>query len=336
MIVLILSMVIAFLTTFLVTKIAIRFLPLIGVVGLDLHKREKPKLPASGGICVAIGLIAGLLTYIGIQTFVYFSAENTLNFLAVVCSVLLVVGVGFIDDLNVRSRLTKTKEGLRDIRVGLPQRKWLLTLPAAIPLMVVGAGDTTMAVPFIGNVNFGVIYPLILVPIGLVGASNAVNLLGGFNGSEAGMGVVYMLGLGLYGLLHGSPGAVIFLISFASLLAFLKYNWYPAKILPGDSLTYLLGSTVAAGVIVGDMEKIGVIVLMPFVIEFLLKARSKFKASCLGKLRKDGKLDPPYGKKIYSITHAIMNLKRFYEYQVSLILILIAAFFSLIPFLGIV
>ena len=324
----------AFLTTFVFTPIAIEFLYVIGIVGLDLHKKNKPKLPTSGGVCVATGLIVGLLVYIGIQTFVYNTKTEALNLLAAICSILIVTAVGIADDLNIRSKLMKTKEGF-DIKIGLPQSKWLLTLPAAIPLMVISLGNTTMSIPFIGNVDFGLIYPLLLIPIGFVGASNAINLLGGFNGSEAGMGAIYMLSLGIYGLMHGSQGSIIFLISFASLIAFLIYNWYPAKILPGDSLTYLLGATVASGVILGDMEKIGMLVLLPFVIEFLLKARSRFKASCLGKIRKDGRLDPPYGKNIYSITHILMNIKPMTEKEVAIGLILIAAVFSLIPFLGI-
>lgn len=157
-------------------------------------------------------------------------------------------------------------------------------------------------------------------------------MLAGFNGSETGMGIVYMLSLGLYGLLHGSIGAIILLISFAALLGFIKFNWYPAKILSGDSLTYLLGSLVAAGVIVGNMKKVGVIVLSPFIIEFFSKVRSRFKASCLGKLRKDGKLNPPYGREIYSLTHLIMNLKHMTERQVTIAMILIAVLFSSIPF----
>lgn len=331
----IMSMALAFLVTFIVTPLAMKFFSIVGVVALDLHKKNKPLLPSSGGICVAIGLIAGLLAYIGVQTFVYKMGTNIVSFLAMICSVLLVAAVGFIDDLNVRSKLTKTKDGL-NIKIGLPQSKWLLTVPAALPLMVIAAGKTSLFIPFVGSVNFGIIYPLILIPLGFVAASNAVNLLGGFNGSEAGMGLIYTFCLGLYALLHGSPAAAIFLTLFASTAAFLIYNWYPAKILPGDSLTYLLGSSVAAGVIIGDMEKIGVIVLAPFIIEFFLKARSRFKASCLGKLRKDGKLDPPYGKKIYSITHILMNIKPMTELEVTIGLILIAAVFSLIPFLGII
>jgi UDP-N-acetylglucosamine--dolichyl-phosphate N-acetylglucosaminephosphotransferase len=324
---------IAFFSTFFITPILMKFLYQANVVALDLHKKNKPKLPSAGGLAVAFGVLAGLLSYVGIKTFVYGLQQQAIYFLAVISSVLIVTFVGFIDDLNVTKRKVKIKER-EDIRIGLPQwLKPLLTLPAAIPLMVIMAGQPTMSIPFFGDVNFGIFYPLVLVPIGVVGASNAVNLLGGFNGMEAGMGIVYMLSLGIYALLHGSIGAVIFLVSFASLLAFIHYNWYPAKILPGDSLTYLLGSLVASGVIIGNMEKAGVIVLMPFIIEFFLKARSKFQASCLGKLRKDGKLDPPYGKKIYSLTHVLMNLKPLTEKQVAILAILIVAIFSTIIFL---
>lgn len=323
MIPLLISASISFVTTFIITPHIIRFLRAAGVVGLDLQKKGKPKLPTSGGICVAIGILTGLLTYVGIITFVYKLQSTLISSLAVISTILIVMFVGFLDDLNVKSKAVKTKEGF-DIRVGFPQwLKPLLTLPAAVPLMVINAGVTTMVIPFIGDVNFGIFYPLLIIPVVVVGASNAVNMLAGFNGTEAGMGIVYTLSLGIYALLYGSVGSVIFLISFAALTAFIKYNWYPAKILPGDSLTYLLGSTLASGVIVGNMEKVGMIVVLPFFIEFFLKLRSGFKASCLGKLRKDGKLDPPYGKNIYSLTHAIMNFKPISERDVSLILILI-------------
>jgi len=126
---------------------------------------------------------------------------------------------------------------------------------------------------------------------------------------------------------------VIFLVAFAALVGFIWYNWYPARILPGDSLTYLLGSVVASGVIIGNMEKAGLIVMLPFIIEFFLKLRVKFKASCLGKLREDGKLDSPYGKKIYSWTHLIMNLRPMTEKRVTIILILIQALFTILIFL---
>ncbi len=329
------SILISFAVTFITTPYFSRFLYAVGIVGLDLHKKDKPKLASSGGICVAFGVLAGLLSYIGLQTFLSTSEGDLQSLLAVTSSVLIVMFVGLLDDLNVKSRKVKTKEGY-DIRIGFPQwLKPLLTLPAAVPLMAISAGVTYMSIPFIGRVEFGILYPLVLVPLGMVGASNVVNMLAGFNGLEAGMGIIYLSSLGIFGLIHGRIGSVILLITFTALVGFIKYNWYPAKILPGDSLTYLLGSMVAAGVIVGNMEKGGMLVMLPFIIEFFLKARSKFKASCLGKLRKDGKLDSPYGRKVYSWTHVIMNLKPLTEKQVTIILMLIQICFSILPFLPI-
>jgi UDP-N-acetylglucosamine--dolichyl-phosphate N-acetylglucosaminephosphotransferase len=342
MIIFLVSVLISFLTTLFITPYFTRFLYTAGIVGLDLQKKDKPKLPTSGGICVAFGVLAGLLTYIGLYTFVplFFPSIsilkiNVIPLLAVTSSVLIVMFVGLLDDLNVKSRKVRTKEGY-DIRVGFTQWiKPLLTLPAAVPLMAISAGVAAMGIPFVGIVEFGVLYPILLIPIGTVGASNVVNMLAGFNGLEAGMGIVYLLGLGIFALLNESTGSIIFLVTFAALVGFIRYNWYPAKILPGDSLTYLLGSIVAAGVIVGNMERAGIIVMLPFIIEFFLKLRVRFKATCLGKLRKDGKLDPPYGRKVYSWTHFIMNLTPMTERQVTILLIAIQLCFVIVMFLPI-
>ena len=302
-------------------------------------KKNKPKLPASGGICAGAGILAGILFFVGVQTFSpalssSSSQTSSIELLAVISSVLIVTLVGLLDDLNVKTRAVQTKDGI-NVKIGVPQWvKPLLTLPAAVPLMVISAGRTTMALPLIGVVNFGVLYPILIIPIGFVGASNVVNMLGGFNGIEAGMGAIYTLSLGLYALMtEGIQAAVLLLTACAALLAFLRYNWYPAKILAGDSLTYLLGSLVAAGVIIGDMQRAGLVVMLPFIIEFFLKARSKFQASSLGKLRNDGKLDPPYGKKIYSWTHVLMNLDKLRERDVTIALISIQVLFAALLFL---
>jgi UDP-N-acetylglucosamine--dolichyl-phosphate N-acetylglucosaminephosphotransferase len=343
------SVLISFLTTFFLTPRIIEFLQAAQIVAVDLHKKNRPKLPASGGICVGAGILAGILFFVGAVTFSYaapFSQGSqifSITLLAVISSILIVTLVGLLDDLNVRARAVQTKDGM-NVKIGFPQWvKPLLTLPAAVPLMVIHAGKTTMALPLIGPVDFGILYPLLIIPIGFVGASNVVNMLGGFNGLEAGMGVIYTLSLGLYALsaflrtggTGGIQAAVLLLTACGALLAFLRYNWYPAKILAGDSLTYLLGSLVAAGVIVGNMERAGLLVMFPFIIEFILKARSKFQASSLGKLRDDGKLDSPYGRKIYSWTHVFMNLNKLRERDVTIALIFIQVVFAALPFLGI-
>jgi len=301
------------------------------IIALDLHKKKKPKIANSGGIPVSLSLMIGTMVYIAVQRFVFGISEEMVYLFASVLTILLITIIGFFDDLNRSDVLL----GKRKIRKGL--KKWqkpLFAIPAAIPLMVVSAGVTTMGIPFLGSINFGILYPLFLIPIGVVGAANAINLLGGFNGSEAGMGVIYCLSLGIYALLHNElVSATIFFSTVGALIGFLYYNWYPARMLSGDSLTYCLGAVVASGVIIGNMERAGIIVMTPFIIEFLLKLRSKFKASCLGKLRNDGKLDPPYRKKVYSWTHIIMNLSALTEKQVTMILIIIQIIFGLLLFL---
>ncbi|UCE43766.1 MAG: hypothetical protein JSV57_05295 [Candidatus Bathyarchaeota archaeon] len=335
MIILLVSILISFVVTFFVTPYFRRFLYVVGIVGLDLHKKNKTKLASSGGICVATGVLAGLLSYIGLQTFLLSSEGELKPILAVTSSVLIVMFVGLLDDLNVKSRRVKTKEGY-DVRVGFPQwLKPLLTLPAAVPLMAISAGVTHMSIPFFGRIEFGILYPLLLVPVGMVGASNAVNMLAGFNGLEAGMGIVYLLALGIFGLMNESIGSTIFLITLGALVGFIRFNWIPAKILPGDSLTYLLGSMVAAGVIIGNMERSGILIMLPFIIEFFLKLRSRFKASCLGKLRENGRLASPYGRRVYSWTHILMNIRPMTERQVTISLILIQICFSALLFLQI-
>ncbi len=325
------SFILSMLCSFFLTKKLIPFFKRNDIIALDLHKKNKPKIANSGGIPVFISAIFGLMFFIAIQTFIFNTTSQILYLFAGMMTILLISLIGFFDDLNISDVI----KGKTKIRKGLKQwQKPLLTLPAAIPLMVVSAGVSTMSIPFIGVVNFGIIYPLILIPIGVVGAANAVNLLGGFNGSEAGMGVVYCLALATYALFFGEIiSTIIFLSVTGALLGFLFFNWYPAKILSGDSLTYGLGATIATGIIIGNMEKAGIIILIPFIIEFFLKLRSKFKAHSLGKLRKDGTLEAPYGKNIYSLTHVLMNLGKLKERQVTIGLILIEIIFALILFL---
>jgi UDP-N-acetylglucosamine--dolichyl-phosphate N-acetylglucosaminephosphotransferase len=58
------------------------------------------------------------------------------------------------------------------------------------------------------------------------------------------------------------------------------------------------------------MERIAIILFIPYYITFILKAQSRFKAESFAKVNKDNSLDMPY-KGIYDLTHlAIFVLKR--------------------------
>jgi len=118
------------------------------------------------------------------------------------------------------------------------------------------------------------------------------------------------------------------LITFAALLAFYLYNKTPAKIFPGDSLTYLLGATLATVAIVGNLEKAALIISIPFIIELFLKFRGKFQKTTVG-YYKDGKVHSHY-KKIYSIPHFLTRTGKYTEKQVVYSMILLQSIFSLL------
>jgi UDP-N-acetylglucosamine--dolichyl-phosphate N-acetylglucosaminephosphotransferase len=318
---LILAVLVSFFTVIFLGESVKKFLERVGVTGVDQQKDNKPKMATSAGILVMASVMVGGFFFIGINTFIAHDSINLTYLLAAYCSIFMVALIGFLDDMNVSKKPRKIK-GVEDIRIGLKQwQKPLLTLPAAIPLMAVMAGTTAMDFPILGHVDFGIVYPLILIPLAVVVVSNATNMLAGMNGLEAGLGIVAMLALGIYTSMLGRVEAsvIAFTLCF-SLLAFLKWNWIPAKFLPGDSLTYLIGASFASIVIIGNVEKFGIFVFAPWIIEFFLKLRSKFGARSLGNLTKDGTLLPPY-RKVYSLTHIVMKIRPMKERDIAIALI---------------
>ena len=181
------SIIIASLISFFVTLIAIpkliRYLKLINLEVKDQNKLNTPLVPLSGGIAVMAGIFMAIMFYIFVQTFIYKNKNSLIYILAAITTIIIITFIGFIDYLLLKKN--------RESSFGLRQwQKPILTLVAAIPLMVVNAGSNIIKIPFFGRIDIGIYYALILVPIGVVGAANMINLLAGFNGLEAGMGLV--------------------------------------------------------------------------------------------------------------------------------------------------
>ena len=302
----------SFFTVIVITPWAIRYLRKIGLMVRDVHKSDQPLIPASGGIAVIAGMIVGISFFIFYRTFFPDSGQlavdsETLKLLFVgLTTILLITFIGFLDDLLIKHDKSESS-GLRQ------WQKPILTLVAAIPLIVVKAGADTMVFPFIGRINFGILYPLLLVPIGVTGSANMINMLAGFNGLETGLGLITTGMLSVYAYAHDRYlAALIGVIAFAALAGFFRYARYPSKIFPGDSLTYLIGAILATIAILGDIERAAIIMSIPFFVEFLLKLRGKFQKKSLGQLV-NGQLTSRYPK-IYSLTHLFLR-RNFTERQ---------------------
>jgi UDP-N-acetylglucosamine--dolichyl-phosphate N-acetylglucosaminephosphotransferase len=205
--------------------------------------------------------------------------------------------VGIIDDLF------GWRHGGLSIRMRLA-----LAFMASIPLVVINAGNSSMNVPFLGVVNFGILYPLLIIPIGIAGATTTYNFLAGFNGLEAGQGILILSFLSFVAYKIGSPWlSLVGLIMVAALLGFYLYNKYPAKVFPGDSITWTIGALIAGMAILGNFEKIAVFVFIPYIIETGLKLRGGLKKPSFAKPNKDKSLDMRY-RKIYGLEHLSIYL----------------------------
>lgn len=266
----------------------------IDLVWEDMNKLDHRKKAGSGGIVFVLGTVIGILFYIAIQTFVFKEIDvTTISIFAILSSVLLVAGVGLVDDLF------GWKKGGMSMRSRL-----ILVLFSSIPLMVIDAGSSDIL-----GVHLGILYPLIIIPIGFVGATVTFNFLEGYNGLGTRQGILILSALAIVTYISGSSWlSLVALIMVAALIAFYFFNRYPLKVFPGDSLTYAVGAMIAAIAIMGNVEKISLIFFFPYILEVILKIRGGIKnIHNFGIPKEDGSLEMPY-KKVYSLTHLSIKI----------------------------
>lgn len=289
-----LPIVISFLLVLLLLPFWIRKAKQIGLIWDDMNKVNSPKVAGSGGIVVVMGFILGVFTYIAYRVF-FLKTED--GFLVAILSLLTVVlflaGVGMIDDLF------GWQHG------GLSKRSRLVLVAfSAVPLMAIKAGDSTISLPWGGELPLGLIYPLLFVPLGIVGSTTTFNFLAGFNGLEAGQGIILLTSLALVVYFsHTTWLAIVALCMIGALIAFLLYNWAPAKVFPGDSLTYSIGGLIAIMAILGNCERVAIFFFIPYILETFLKLRGGLKKYSFGKPTPDGFLEMRY-ERIYGLEHA--------------------------------
>ena len=298
-ILLIIPILASFLIVLFLMPIWIRKAKQIGLMWNDMNKLKKEKVAGSGGIVVLCSFVISVFIFVAYRTFYFNDTSYLMKIISLISVVLLAAGVGLVDDLF------GWQHG------GLSRRSRLIMIAiAAIPLMAMNAGRHTMSIPFLGVVDFGILYPLILIPLGIVGATTTFNFLAGMNGLEAGQGAIILSALSLTALLTGNSWlAVINLCMVISLLAFLFYNFVPAKVFPGDVMTYAVGSLIAISAILGNFEKIAIFFFIPYILETILKSRGGLVKSSFGKPQKDGTLDLLHDK-IYGLTHLSIYLMK--------------------------
>ena len=315
----VMAAIISFITTFLCIRPLIERFNSANIVGIDVHKSNKPKIPEMGGIGIVIGFLIGLMSVL-----MLISHPRIQYILAAIMTLFLMMLIGMIDDLTSLAKNWKP----------------ILAALAASPLIIIRVGYSTIYFPFIGLIDVGLLYWYLIIPIGISAAANGFNSLAGFNGLEAGLGVIISFFLMVEALILGVSETALFMASlFGACLAFLHFNKYPARIFPGDTGTLSIGAIIASATIIGRMEWIGVMVFIPHIINYSLifsvsrklTSSSEFKPT---KILPNGNLAPSDSMNLrVTLADVILKLKRMNEKSLVRLLWtieIIACIFSLV------
>ena len=183
--------------------------------------------------------------------------------------------IGFVDDyLSIKRG---KNEGL-----GVIQKFFLQLIIALVVfyLYMQNGGSTSLIVSTLGiNIQMKWLYGIFILFI-LVGSSNAVNLTDGLDGLAAGLSAIAFIAFSLISLMVGYTDMGIFtLVLTGSLLGFLVYNGFPAKVFMGDTGSLALGAVMGTIAIITHREITLLIVAFVFVIETLSVIIQTF--SCL-------------------------------------------------------
>jgi len=176
---------------------------------------HKGSVPIFGGIAIFSGIIFSLLFWADIENIQY-----------LLVSILIVFFLGIIDDLLVLSPFKK----------------------------IVGQIIATSIVIFLGDLQIDSMHGVLGVydlPIWIatlftifvfIVIMNGFNLIDGVDGLAAGIGVISSFSFGIIAVLMDQIDmAIVAFTLFGSLLGFLRYNYFPAKIFMGDTGSLVVG-----------------------------------------------------------------------------------------------
>ena len=172
-------------------------------------------VPIFGGVAIFIGIILSLLLFLDFYNMLFF-----------IISLLIIFFVGVIDDL-----------------LGLSPYKKLIGQIIAT-LIIIYFGEIQInnmhgvllvhEIPLVISVLFTLFVVIVI--------TNGFNLIDGVDGLASGVGVISSFLFGVVALIMNQIDMVIIAFSLmGSLMAFLRYNFHPAKIFMGDTGSLVVG-----------------------------------------------------------------------------------------------
>ena len=309
----IVSCFVAFFVVFVMTPPLIKFLEKKNFAVKDMNKKGNVMIVRPGGPSIIVGIIASeIILYLFLQM-------NEI--LAIIITTTAAFVIGYVDDRKVMGGWFKP---------------FTLAI-AAIPIIVLGTYNPNLVFPLFGSVHIPILYlALIIFMIPITG--NTINSIDVLNGVASGFMVIasFTLSICLFIIQNYEIAIVSLPLGFVS-LAFYKYHKIPSKIFPGDSGALTLGAMYGSIAIVGGVEIIAAIALLPAVINSFLFLSSVKRIVEHRKIKNPTVLTPEFKLKStddtsspISIVRLIVASKALSEKQIVFVIFKLAIFSGLL------
>lgn len=293
----------------------LKFGQTIKEIGPVWHKQKKQGIPTMGGLMFMLGTVA---TIIAVMPFMTTKSINDLNIVVKTrfwAGLVMALGFAFIGFCDDYIKVVKK----RNLGLTAKQKMIMQAFVAgsyALSLYLADNSGKTF-VPFMGFVDLGIFfYPLAIFVI--IGTVNAVNITDGIDGLCTSVTLISSAAFAICGYLVGIVRVGIAGAALAgACLGFLVWNFYPAKVIMGDTGAFFLGGMVCMLAFSLNMP----VLLLPVGIVYIIETMSVILQVCYFKLTK--------GRRLFRMSpiHHHYELKGWSEVK-------IVAVFSFVALLG--
>lgn len=269
----VLSFIIAFLLGFVLIPWLrkLKFGQTILDIGPAWHK-SKQGTPIMGGIMFIISTIVSVVCVLVTDRLMggnLFASEHIMPDqlkVKLVAGVILAIGLGLVGFADDYIKVVKKRNlGLTEIQKTIPQIVLIVGYLVALYLN----GLTYMKIPFVGAVDLKWFFWIFGICV-IYGAVNAVNFTDGVDGLCASVTSVTAIAFCIAALMTKFLGISILAAGLAGgCLGYLIWNYYPSKVMMGDTGSMFLGGMVVALAYAIDCPIILVLFGIIYVIEAL-------------------------------------------------------------------
>ncbi|MBR5320951.1 MAG: phospho-N-acetylmuramoyl-pentapeptide-transferase [Clostridia bacterium] len=240
-------------------------------IGPAWHK-SKQGTPVMGGIMFIVSTILSVICVLVTDHFLggnLFGSEHimpdTLK-VKLVAGVILAIGLGLVGFADDYIKVVKKRNlGLTEIQKTIPQVILIIGYLATLSMN----GLTYMNIPFVGAVDLKWFFWLFGIAV-IYGAVNAVNFTDGVDGLCASVTSTAAIAFCIAALMTKFMGISVLAAALAGgCLGYLIWNYYPSKVMMGDTGSMFLGGMVVALAYAIDCPLILVFFGIIYVIEAL-------------------------------------------------------------------